>query len=496
MRMPTICRYFVPQRLPAAGFLASILLAATAGAQSAPPGGASATNAAAAPAPTSAAADDFFQQLKQPAPWLSDGGDFRARDEYFNNLLTLNPGNHLHEQDYLRFRARIWASLSPVTNLSLNIRLATEPREWFRQAGYTTFKNRSGGDWTEGVVDTLNVQWRNILGQPATLTVGRQDLTLGDGWLVMEGTPNDGSWTAYLDSARFTYELPNQDTTLDVIGIAQDAKDDGWLPTINNQNRIETDQNEKGAIFDIGNKTLPAANLDAYFIYKRDDRLGGNLDTYGDNADIFTVGGRVSGLVADHWKYSGEGAYQFGHKQDTNIYPSHSTDYRPISAYGFNTKLAYLFKDTANDQLNFSFEFLSGDDPNSHSDEMFDVLWGRWPRWSEIGLYSYAAETRVGQEANLIRFGPSWNSTPFKGTDLTLATYSLFSPQAVPTREASATLFSNNGHYRGQFVQGILKHKFSPHVSGHLWTECLFPGDYYAHHAAIPFLRLEMMFSL
>ena len=46
---------------------------------------------------------------------------------------------------------------------------------------------------------------------------------------------------------------------------------------------------------------------------------------------------------------------------------------------------------------------------------MFDVLWGRWPRWSEMyNIYSYVHETRVGQTANLIRFGPTWSVNPTK----------------------------------------------------------------------------------
>ena len=76
---------------------------------------------------------------------------------------------------------------------------------------------------TEGVIDTLNVQWRNILGQPLNATVGRQDILLGDGWLVGDGTPQDGSWTYFLDSARVTYELKEQHTTFEAIGIMQDA---------------------------------------------------------------------------------------------------------------------------------------------------------------------------------------------------------------------------------------------------------------------------------
>ncbi len=50
---------------------------------------------------------------------------------------------------------------------------------------------------------------------------------------------------------------------------------------------------------------------------------------------------------------------------------------------------------------------------------MFDVLWGRWPRWSEMyNIYSYVQETRVGQTANLYRFGPTWSLSPDQGPGL------------------------------------------------------------------------------
>ncbi len=41
-------------------------------------------------------------------------------------------------------------------------------------------------------------------GMPLTATVGRQDIIEGVGWLVMDGTPLDGSRTVYFDAARFT----------------------------------------------------------------------------------------------------------------------------------------------------------------------------------------------------------------------------------------------------------------------------------------------------
>jgi hypothetical protein len=437
-----------------------------------------------------------IRDIKNPVSWMSWGGDFRARNEYINNALTLNPDNSLSEQDYFRFRARIWSSVKPVDDIGLNVRLATEPREWMRPAGYTPYKGQSGWDWTEGIFDALNVQWRNIAGAPVSVIVGRQDIMLGEGWLTGEGTPYDGSWTFYMDSARLTWELKEQHTTIEAIGILQKAKDDAWMPTINNQNRYMSEQDETGAILNVMNTTFPAANLNGYFIYKHDDKVTDpGAPARGDNADIYTIGARVSGVFATHWKYSAEGAYQFGEKQDMAIrYPSVSTEYRDLSAFGFNGKLSYMFKDRLNNTVFLAYEYMSGDDPNTSGDEMFDNLWGRYPRWGELGLYSFAAETRVGQQANYHRVGPGWTITPAKGLDLSVCYYAMIADQDYATRGAPG-LFSNSDWFRGHFAQAVLKYKFSPHMSGHLWGEVQLPGDYYVHDEMLTFLRAELLFT-
>ena len=474
--------------------------------------------------------DEFAKQIKNPCDWFNWGGDFRVRNEYFNKALSLTADPHLsplfapvHEQDYFRYRGRVWASLLPTDGLSLNVRLAAEPREFMRPATMDTFYEHSGMQWRYGIIDNLNVQWKKPLDLPATLTVGRQDVFLGDGWLVGDGTPEDGSFTFFLDSARLTYDLNDQHTTIDAIGIDQHARPDAWLPTIGSSGSVPgdpeglllTDQNEKGAILWIANKSLAAANLDGYFIYKHDTRLNNPPPaSFGDNADIYTLGGRASGLLEDHWKYSVEGAYQFGEKQDPELNqggnnpvlaPSaETTGFRDVRAFGVNSKLSYLFKDQWNNQLSFSYEFLSGDDPKTGNDEMFDVLWGRWPRWSEMyNIYSYVPETRVGQTANLHRFGPTWSLNPMKDMDFSLTYFALLADQDVPTRPlnqafglpATDTPFSNNGNFRGHYLQAVLKYKFTKNLSGHLWSEFLLPGDYYVSRDLVDFVRAELMFS-
>ena len=479
--------------------------------------------APAPPPPVLSSTEQTIKDIKNPLSWLNWGADFRIRNEYFNNAQTLtsNPQYnglfaHLHSQDYFRFRGRLWASATPVENLSLNARLAAEPREWMEPSTSANYRGPnnsglSGLEWRYGIIDNANVQLKNLLDLPATLTVGRQDLFLGDGWLVADGTPLDGSWTFFLDAARLTYELKEQHTTIDAIGIVQYARPDAWLPTLGPSSNAGspsayglTDQNEKGAILWIANKSLPAANIDGYFIYKHDTRVNNPppVGKNGDNADIYTVGGRVSGLLKDHWKYSAEGAYQFGEKQDPTINNSllapsaKTTGFRDLSAFGVNSKLSYLFKDKLNNQVFLAYEFLSGDDSNTGNDEMFDVLWGRWPRWSELyAPYSYIPETRTGQMANLHRFGPGWSLSPMKDLDFSVNYNLMYSDQDTPTRANVPKAFSYNGDFRGHYLQAILKYKFSKHVSGHLWSEFVFPGHFYAAPQTMTFLRAELLFT-
>lgn len=467
------------------------------------------------PAPALSPLEQSIKDIKNPTPWLNWGTDLRLRNEYVLNAATLNPANRVNEQDFFRFRGRVWTSITPIEDLSLNARLAAEPREFFKPAYTSTAGHQghsdSGMEWRYGIVDTLNVQWRKPLDLPATLTVGRQDIFLGDGWLVGDGTPFDGSFTFFMDAARLTWDLKDQHTTIDAIGIVQNARPDAWLPTLGPSTEADprayplTDQNEKGAILWVANKSIPEANFDGYFMFKHDTPVTGLPHTplagTGDYGDIFTPGGRVSGLVAEHWKYSAEGAYQFGWKEDPFLLHDETgdvtTDHRALSAFGVNSKVSYLVKDPLNNQFNFSYEFLSGDDKNTRTDEMFDVMWGRWPRWSEMAPYVWSpgTETRVAQMNNLHRLGPGWAFTPMKDMDFSLYYFVLLADQDTPTRTGNPSLFTDNSNFRGHYLQAILKYKFNQHFSGHLWGETWFPGDYYTHHATLAFLRAELLMT-
>lgn len=451
------------------------------------------------------AVETLLNDIKKPVSWLTLGGDLRVRNEFIDNAVSLRPDDNpatatvegvRHQQDVIRFRGRVWGTANLTTNLSLNARLSAEPREWMKPAFVGAYLGRQGMEWRYGILDVLNVRIDNLFGTPLSLTAGRQDIALGDyydWWLVLDGTPGDGSWSFYLDSVRLSLDVKDIKTKFDLVYIYQNPEPGEWVPTLGNSSGYTiTDQREQGVILYASNKSLKNTQLDGYFIYKRDDRL--STIRSGDNADIYTIGGKLTGTPAEHWLYSIEGAYQFGRKEDTiSGVPAE----RDIAAYGGKAKLTYAFNDSLKNQVSLVGEFLSGDDPSTDKDEMFDLLWGRWPRWSELYIFSYINETgrRVAQINNLGRVGASWAITPVKNTTFTAMYNALLAPEATATRNVLPGAFSNDGNFRGHYLQTILKYQFNKHINAHLWGEWIWQGDFYARRDLLSFLRAEVMLS-
>lgn len=483
----------------------SFLAAAVAAILSLPAATMHAQTGAAAPttasmAPAAGDVEAFLKRLKHPAPWLTWGADFRARNEYYEKIVTL-ADTALAEQDVFRFRGRINATATVSPDFTVNARLAAEARYWDKPAFVGAFKGRTGWEKRFVMFDAFAAKWTNLFDGAATLTLGRQDIFLGDPldwWLVMDGTPNDGSWTTYFDAARLTIDAKSMKTRFDVIALTEFTQPDEWLGTIGRcESYPTTDQKEDGFILYAANKSLPNTQLDTYYIFKHDQQrmvtVAGASRLSGDNANLHTVGAKVTGTPTPHLQYSVEGAFQFGAKEDriAGVFAS-----RDVSAWGAKGKLTYSLKDPLNQRFTFAGELLSGDDPGSTGrDEMFDVLWGRWPMWSELTIYSYIYETggRIAQMNNLGRLGAGWSSTPRKGTNVSLTYHALFALEETPTRAIAPALFSRDGRFRGHHVQAWVKHQFNPHLSGHLWAEWVWQGNFYAQRELMTFLRAELM---
>ncbi len=423
-------------------------------------------------------------------PLFQWGGDFRFRYEGYNNVHTLRSFG-THDRDYLRSRLRLWETTNPFPSLSLFGRVSAEPRYWFNAASTVA----EGEEWKYGILDNFYAKWTTESdGMPITVTIGRQDIQLGEQWLVTDGTPLDGSWTNHFDGLRATINAKDYKTTFELIAFDQQAAPGDRMPVLGRRYDLSgkkyllQEQDETGVIVYVSNKSLKNTQVDGYFIYKGDDAVASSLSRAGYNADIFTFGGRVAGTPGDHWQYSAEAAYQWGERRDATF----TTD-RDVSAYGANAKLTYSFKDELKNQVTFVAEYLSGDKAGTGKDEMFDVLWGRTPRISEVWAVAIGQDVgRNGQYQNLFRLGGSWSIAPTKNTTVTGTYNALFAPEVSPTRTTSA-LFSRDSHFRGHMFQLVVKQKFTKQLSGLILGEWCPMGGYYTHKDQMTFVRAEML---
>ena len=94
-----------------------------------------------------------------------------------------------------------------------------------------------------------------------------------------------------------------------------------------------------------------------------------------------------------------------------------------------------------------------------------------------------------------MRFGGGWTFWPMKNTQFGAYYNALFAPEEVPTRTTNASLFSQEGNFRGHYLQAVLNHTFSKHVKGHLWSEFIWQDDFYTDRELLTFLRAEMLFT-
>ena len=421
--------------------------------------------------------DDWFDKTKTVAPWLTWGADLRFRNDYTNNNSGLDKRQVGHESHQQKYRPRWWATVTPIKDIDLNVRIMWEGRHYSAPHGTADF------DHSSVLLDALNLKLTNIAGSPLSMTIGRQDIVLGDGWLVSDGTPIDGTRTAFFDAVRLALDLKDAQTLVDIISIDQAySSDRWWAPPLHADHQALMEQSERGLILWATNRSLKNTEINGYYMYKANDRRLAK----GDDGHIHTFGGRIAGDLSDRWKYRAEGVHQFGTRND-----------RCLRAFGVNSALTYLLKDKWNKQVRGQYEFLSGDNPDTRTDEAFVPLWSRWDRWSQIFSSTWALETRKDEITNLHRFGPGFACNPTDRLELSGDYYLLFADENSMIGARNRVNFSADGAFRGQMIQTQVRYQFTRHLKGRILTEFFFPGNYYtdARNDVATFLRGELYFT-
>jgi hypothetical protein len=407
-----------------------------------------------------------------------------------------------HHYWYERYRTRWSTKWTLDENVSFNTRLVWEWRTWQQPETKNQYINPRGTNAhvtdfnpDEALFDWFNVNIRNLAGLPLTATIGRQDLAFGVGWLILDATPLDGSRTVgAFDAARITYDWTDAATKVDAVYVNNYPESDRWLKPINDQYRGMMEQEEQAAILYFTNTSLKPTQLEGYFIYKQDRPLpaGKTLTNFpaiwAESGEVYTFGAAVSGLVASHWKYRAEGAFETGRKAgDLPAGLPNSSPYgtpQDLRAFGTLDTVEYQFKDPHDNATHVTYEYDSGDDPSTKNrDERFDLLWGRWPRWSELFIFGYANETRIGDMTNLERLNLGHRINLAKQWQLTGDYHALWADQnsgAVTAGTPTKGIYlSSDKKFRGSLYATTLKYKMNDQLSAYALFEYFVPGSYY-----------------
>ena len=415
------------------------------------------------------AADDWLSGFRNPAPGIEMGLDFRFRTITASNIDTLNTNASENKWNYQRYRSRWWAKWMLNDDVDVNARLTWEFRTWDEPS-----RKPKETDFDEVIFDRMNVTMRNMFDEPMTGVIGRQDLILGVGWLVLDGTPLDGSRTIFSDAARFTYDWADKNTKIDMIYIDNSAASDRWLKPIEDRDRALTEQDEYGAILYLTNQSVEKTKIEAYFMYKNDNPVEDYYTNFplswSKKAEIYTLGGAVSHTLNENWNYRVEGAIQTGEKG------SNSSTMQDMEAYGALTNLEYLFKDSKDSSVHVGYEYASGDDPDTKDNEQFDPLWAEWPRWSELYIYTYSRETMIAESTNLHRINIGHKFRPNEKWQICTDYHLLWADENTIQNSA---FISDESQFRGQLITCWAKYRFTKQLFGHLLGEYLMPGTYY-----------------
>jgi hypothetical protein len=393
----------------------------------------------------------------------------RLRIETGDNYISLSKAAKAGTS-YNRVKSSVWGDWNPDESFDFNIKLTHEFRTYYAPSTNNFYMN-------EVFFDQLYVKWKTNAFLNGTLTLGRQNITLGEGFLIAEGTPLDGSRSLYFNAGRYDWNI-NKKNVITFFG-SYSPKQDNILPVINGKD-IElsseadgtftlSEQNEAaGGIYYTG--VLSNFNLQSYYILK--SYIDPDKALKQVNSNVHTVGSRLNVGLTKNLSTTFEGAYQFG-----------SYGQYKRSAYG-----GYWYLDiTSGWKQSFLPKIftvgticLSGDKPGTKDMEGWDPIYSRYPKWSDSYVYTFIHESKIGYWSNFISIYSSIKFAVSDNMKFNFDYHHMLAPQ-----EGIATSFiSGNGNVRGDLFIGKFNFDISKNVSGRFIWEHFMPGNYYLGSAS------------
>jgi hypothetical protein len=395
----------------------------------------------------------------------------RIRQESSDNVSSLND-NAADASAYLRLRTSLSGQWQPDEKWEIHLRLTNENRYYLSPKSDPKLKKNY--DPNEVFFEQLNVKWKNPGGLPLTLTVGRQDLMLGEGFLIFDGGPLDGSRSAYFNGLRLDLAMKNKNNM--TFFYVYQPMTDSLLPRLHDVKQKMIEQAEQGIGFYFSGQ-VKKTGLEAY-LFRKDTFSSALLPS----AALHVAGARLIYPFSARLALTGEGAVQLGKlgdKRRSGLGGYFHLDYQSGLAFPLPA------------QFTLGGIYLSGDNPATDRCEGWDPAFSRWPKWSESFIYLQAKESRVALWSNFISLYGGLAFMPLEKVRLNLAWHHLWAAQnTLPT-----DILSGGGRNRGNLAIVKISYDFAKNLAGHFIWESFNPDNFYVPAASsYAWIRFELFF--
>ena len=358
----------------------------------------------------------------------------RVRQEILPGVYYFDPVES--DRDWIRIRTRAGLRWRPGDGHTLEFRLVNEFRKIIVPSGVDL-------DLDEVVIDRLAWTWRRQGAFPFTLTLGRQDVIWDDGFLILEGHPFDGSRTGYQNALRLVVDREANRTEL--LLMANPKRDPIVIAGDEDRALGEADERAVAVRHEWKGRGDEALRYQLAGIWKRDD----DPDHLLSDLTTWTVSERVERRGAAPVGFLAEAALQYQDGRGTEGWAfALQANLRRTLGRGCQGELGYLH-----------YSGRGGDV------EGFIPPYGRWPKWSDLYLYTLIGEGGVALWQNMA--GPHVHLSRVFDQKATvrLSAYVLYAPQDGWAR-------------RGELVQALAVYRVNEELSAHLLWEWLHAGDY------------------
>ena len=429
------------------------------------------------------------------------GADLRIREEIMENVPGLPNGGVLMPSrrgpmtNHVRFRPRVWGEVTGLTADGVKWRLYTRLADEFRWCP-EPYKNAQTFPG-ELIIDHLFVEGTGLFDGFLDLRIGRQNSMhcFGLDHLFVDGTPGDGSRTAYTDMATFKLHF-TEDSTLDLFALYNlDDSDVRWgtdrskhtaLTGFGGGADVDMDDWGYGAIW--GSKLADWLPYQVFVMQKNTmEYKRGGVEHPWTQREL--VGTKLVPRLNEEWSLQLEAMGQVGVNGDGDTLTGWS------SYAGVNWKSAT--ESSVKPFASLGYHFMSGDDDAADEDgghSAWDPMWGRGANDSEMFLYGthYGAAWWSNQHYVKLSAGLDFG----RAHSLTANTGPIFAA-------AQDGMGGGDGMFKGLLSQATYSfplwladkskgERFE--IVGHVMAEFFNPGDYYETSKPAYFLRWQVEF--